>query len=74
MALVRAKLLDDIKGQLLSGGHLAPVQANFFWKRNFSEPAGVSVHSNFGVHLVKFVVYKSWTRFALLKGTSYAFW
>ena len=25
-------------------------------------------------HLAKFVVYKSWTRSALLKGTSCAFW
>ena len=51
----------------------------FFWTRfqlrNFSEPAGVRVHPNFVVHLQSSseVVYKSWTRSALLKGTSKCF-
>ena len=50
-------------------------RVDFFWTiRNFSQTVGVRVHPNFGVQSSKVMVYKSWTRSALLKAPASVFW
>ena len=59
----------------------APYRANFFFGRGFNLEIFLNLQGSEFIqtllliynHLAKFVVYKSWTRSALLKGTSKCF-
>ena len=62
-------------------GPAQPVRANFFFGRGFNLEIFLNLQGSEFIqtllliynHLAKFVVYKSWTRSALLKGTSKCF-
>ena len=64
-----------------TSGPAQPVRANFFFGRGFNLEIFLNLQGSEFIqtllfiynHLAKFVVYKSWTRSALLKGTSRCF-
>ena len=64
-----------------SAGPAQPVRANFFFGRGFNLEIFLNLQGSEFIqtllfiynHLAKFVVYKSWTRSVLLKGTSKCF-